>query len=126
MGRAKGTAFFHDEQYVKQTYGPETWAQIVAAMPAAAAEVRSSIVAVGWYDDALLVQTLRTVEDVLREREPRIIEMLGRYAAEQDLTRIHRVFLRTSPSGTPSAASAALRSAGMRFAGSDAVHRIGV
>ncbi|HEX8794969.1 MAG TPA: hypothetical protein VF765_28680 [Polyangiaceae bacterium] len=94
MGRAKGTAFFHDEEYVKQTYGPDAWARVLAAMPAAAAEVRSSIVAVGWYDDTLLVETLRTVEEVLRERDPRIIETLGRFAAEQDLTRIHRVFLR--------------------------------
>jgi hypothetical protein len=54
----------------------------------------SSIVAVGWYDDTILVETLRTVEEVLRERDPKIIETLGRFAAEQDLTRIHRVFLR--------------------------------
>lgn len=44
---------------------------------AAAAEVRSSIVAVGWYDDTLLVETLRTVEEVLGERDPRIIETEG-------------------------------------------------
>lgn len=94
MGGAKGTAFFHDQEYTLRTYGPEAWAQVLHAMPPTAAEARSGIVAVGWYDDALLVQTLCAVEAVLRERDPQIIETLGRYAAEQDLTRIHRVFLR--------------------------------
>jgi hypothetical protein len=94
VGRAKGTAFLHDEEYVLRTYGPEGWAQVLARMPAAAAEVRSSIVAVGWYDDALLVQTLCALEEALRERDPNIIETLGRFAAEADLTRIHRIFLR--------------------------------
>lgn len=94
MGRAKGTAFLHDEEYVRRTYGTDGWAHVMARMPRAAAEVRSSIVAVGWYDDELLVQTLCAVEEALRDRDPDIIVTLGRYAAETDLTRIHRVFLR--------------------------------
>lgn len=96
MGRAKGTAFFHDEEYVLHTYGPEGWALVMAKLPPAAAEARSSIVAVGWYDDELLVQTLCAVEEALHERDPNIIDTLGRYAAEADLTRIHRIFLRVA------------------------------
>jgi hypothetical protein len=40
------------------------------------------------------VRQLCAIEEVVRERDPRIVEALGRYAAEADLTRIHRVFLR--------------------------------
>jgi predicted hydrocarbon binding protein len=94
MGRAKGTTFIHDEEYVLNKYGPETWARVIAAMGPGDAEVRASIIAVGWYDDGLLARSLTAMEQVLGERQPTIIEDLGRYAAEQDLKRFHRVFLR--------------------------------
>jgi predicted hydrocarbon binding protein len=94
MPLAKGTAFMHDEEYVRQTYGPDAWTRVLAAMPPADVEVRSSVVAIGWYENALLIRTLLAIDEVLRDRDPNIIEALGRYAAEADLTRIHRVFLR--------------------------------
>ena len=90
----KGTSFLHDEEYIVDKYGPEVWARVLAAMPAGDAEVRASVIAVGWYDNELLVRMLCAAEDVLRDRDPKIIETLGRYAAEADLKRIHRVFLR--------------------------------
>jgi predicted hydrocarbon binding protein len=92
--RAKGTAFLHDEEYVRKTYGKDAWTQVLAAMPPDDVEVRSGVVAIGWYENALLNHTLVAIERVLRERDPKIIETLGRYAAENDLKRIHRVFLR--------------------------------
>ena len=63
-------------------------------MPAGDAEVRANVVAVGWYDNELLIRTLCAIESVLRDRDPRILETLGRYSAEADLKRVYRVFLR--------------------------------
>jgi serine/threonine protein kinase len=93
-GQAKGLAFLHDEQYILDKYGREAWARVLASLAPGDAEVRSSIIAVGWYDSALFVRTLCAIDNVLRERDPKIVESLGRYAAEHDLKRIHRVFLR--------------------------------
>ena len=91
--RAKGTAFLHDEEYVVKTFGPDVWGEVLAAMTPADVEVRAGIVAVGWYENALLIRSMLAMEQVLHDRDPKIIETLGRYAAEADLTRIHRVFL---------------------------------
>jgi hypothetical protein len=91
---AKGTAFLHDEEYVVRTYGPEVWSQVLAAMSPADLATRASMLAIGWYENELLIRQLQAIEQVVRERDPHIVETLGRYAAEQDLTRIHRVFLR--------------------------------
>jgi hypothetical protein len=63
-------------------------------MAPADVETLASVVAVGWYENALLFRMLSATEEVLRHRDPKIIDTLGRYAAEGDLKRIHRVFLR--------------------------------
>ncbi len=91
---AKGTAFLHDREFVIKAYGPDAWQAVVAVMAPVDVETLESIVAIGWYENALLFRVLAATEEALRERDPKIIDTLGRYAAEGDLKRIHRVFLR--------------------------------
>jgi hypothetical protein len=91
---AKGTAFLHDHEYIERTYGPEAWANVLSRLSPEDRETYASMVAIGWYENALLVRIFIAIEAALAPRDPAILETLGRYAAEQDLTRIHRILLR--------------------------------
>jgi predicted hydrocarbon binding protein len=94
MARAKGTTFLHDREFIVLNFGPAGWALVLAELSPAERETLESVVAVGWYDHALQARFLGAAERALGDRAPKLMESLGRYAAEADLKRIHRVFLR--------------------------------
>ena len=91
---AKGTAFLHDREYILMNHGADAWKRVEEVLGPADVAALNSVVAIGWYENALLFRVLAATEVALRDRDPKIIDTLGRYAAEGDLTRIHRVFLR--------------------------------
>ncbi len=94
MARAKGTTFLHDRHYIVAHYGEEGWQRVLTTLTPEDRAVIASIIAVGWYDHALQVRLIRAIRAVFESEEPNIVKSTGRHAAEEDLTRIHRAFLR--------------------------------
>ena len=58
-----------------------------------------AIVPVGWYDLSLYARLLRTLEKVHGRNDLSLLAELGYYSAQQDLTTIHRLFMRVANPG---------------------------
>src|SRR5205823_1456742 len=94
MARAKGTTFLHDREFVIARYGAEGWERLLASMSADDRATLESVVAVGWYEHSLQVRFIHALARAFAKDDADLMVTLGRHAAEEDLTRIHRAFLR--------------------------------
>ncbi len=94
VARAKGTNILNVKAYVVARHGPEAWPAIVATLSAEDRAEVDEILAVGWYDLALVMRVFRAFDATHGVAEPLLMEHYGAFAAELDLTQIHRLFLR--------------------------------
>ena len=91
---AKSSNMHHMRTWVVRLHGDEGWERVVAALgPEDAATVRS-VVSVAWYPFSTQHALLRTIDRVLGTGEGELARVIGRYEADQDLTIVHRIFLR--------------------------------
>jgi hypothetical protein len=80
--------------FVERRFGGGAWERVLASLDAdAAAEVRL-VVPVRWYDLGLQHRVLRAIDETLGEGDGGLVDPIGRFEAEQDLTVVHRVFMR--------------------------------
>lgn len=99
MSRARGTNIHHMRAFIQQRFGADAWTRVLGAMtPSDAAELRS-LVPVGWYELGLQYRLLRATGAVLGEGEGSFVEAIGQFEAQQDLTVVHRLFLRMANPG---------------------------
>jgi hypothetical protein len=94
MPLEKGTCFIHAHSFVLARYGGAGWTRVEQALSPAERRDLEAILAVGWYDLGLELHLFHSIDAVLGQDDGRLLEELGRYEAEEDLTRIHRLFLR--------------------------------
>lgn len=97
--KAKGMNLLHMRNWVLQRYGETGWQRVVRALAPPDATVVASLVPVGWYDLSLQHRLVRTIDHTLGDGDLRLVPSIGRYEADQDLTRIHRLFLRLATPG---------------------------
>ncbi len=89
--QAKGTNFINIKSFVSQQLGEAEWARVLEELGDADGRALREVVAVGWYDFGLQLRLLHKVVDL--RGEP-VIAQFGQFDAEEDLTKIHRLFLR--------------------------------
>jgi hypothetical protein len=94
MARTKGVGFTNVRSFVISTQGAPAWEAMVASFPKAEREVLESAVAVGWYDLELYARLIHEVDRRFGTGDLRLVQALGRYEAEKDLTTIHQWLLR--------------------------------
>jgi len=90
----KGITFTHARSYVEQTYGAAGWNEVLAASPPGDRAVLSSVVAVGWYDLGAYARVLRTIDETHGSGDLELLNAIGRYGAEKDITTVYRLFFR--------------------------------
>ena len=90
MTRVKGSNLRLARQYADE-HSSGSWSRILEHLSAEDRAVISSGISAGWYELALQHRLFAALEEVL---EPDVIERFARYAAEHDLTRVHRLFLK--------------------------------
>jgi hypothetical protein len=88
--QCKGTMILLARTFVGSLSRPGTWDDIISSIPPDEAELLGSVISIGWYPERLFLQILRALES----RAPSAVVELAAFEAEQDLTVIHRVFLR--------------------------------
>ena len=94
MAQSKGTNVLNMRSFILERYGEPGWARILRAVPDADRAVLESMVAVGWYSFDVQAEVLRAIDRELDDDDHTIIAAIGAYEADQDLRRIHRLFLR--------------------------------
>lgn len=94
MAKAKGTNLLHMRTFVRERFGSDAWSRVLAELEPDAREELGGLVAVGWYDLPLQVELLRAIDRVLGKGDTSLISDIGEFEANQDLTRIHKLFMK--------------------------------
>jgi len=99
MSEARGSNLHHIRKFVLEQYGRRGWAEVLGVLgPTDASRVRRVLV-MSWFPLELQYRVLRTVDEVLGQGDGGVVKAIGRYEAEQDLTVVHRLFLRMANPG---------------------------
>jgi hypothetical protein len=94
MANSKGTVLLHVRTFVTTRFSEGAWRAVVASLAPADRATLQSVVGTSWYDAELQVRLFRATDQVCGRGDLAVIDALGAYEAEQDLTRIHRLFFR--------------------------------
>jgi hypothetical protein len=98
LPKAKGTNLLHMRSYVERTYGAEGWERVLAALAEPDRAVMRALTPTGWFDLGAQHRLLRCIDDTLGKSDGALVPEIGRYEADQDLSTVHRLFVRfTSP-----------------------------
>jgi len=96
VAKVKGVVVLNVRAFVIAREGREAWERVLAALAPEDRDVLAGAIPVGWYDMSTYERIHRALIDTLGGGDPAIMIALGRYAAEQDLKTIHRLFLRAA------------------------------
>jgi hypothetical protein len=92
--KMKGIGFANVKKYVEAKHGHGKWLEVLASMGKEDAHIIDSFVAVGWYDVMLFAHLLRAIDRVCGANDLKLMDAIGKFEAEQDFSRVLRVFLR--------------------------------
>jgi hypothetical protein len=94
----KGVVFLSARRFVEQRYGSDAVERCLAELSPDDRSQLSSVVAVGWYPIDLVLRFHRVVDRLHGRGDLGLCVDMGRFGAEWQLTRFHKLFLRfTSP-----------------------------
>ncbi len=85
--------------YVQSTFGDASWLTVLDSMRPDDASTLRSLIPVGWYPLELQYRLIRAIDAALGRGDGALIVDVGRYEAQQDLTVVHRLFLRMANPG---------------------------
>jgi len=94
VAQAKGSNLHHLREFVRKRFDDGAWKRLIAQLSEPEQDTWRAVVPVGWYPLLLQLNTLAALERVLGHGDGALIEELGAFEAKQDLTVIHRLFLR--------------------------------
>jgi hypothetical protein len=98
VAKAKGTNMLHMRSFVERTYGPSDWQRVLDSLVPSDRDVVTQLTPIGWYDLGTQHRLLRTIDATLGKGDLSLVPVVGRYEADQDLSTVHRLFVRfTSP-----------------------------
>ncbi len=92
--RTKGIGFMNVRTFAEEHFGEHAWHDLVQTFPHVDRDELNAVVPVGWYSLALYARLIHTLDTQLGSGDLSVIETLGAYEAQRDLTTVHRVFLR--------------------------------
>lgn len=91
---SKGTILLHAQSFVVARFGAAGWQGVLDRLPADDRETFKAILPITWYPHEADVRLFGALVEVLGKGDRQVLVDLGRFEAEQDLRRIHRMFLR--------------------------------
>jgi hypothetical protein len=94
MSQIKGTNLAHVHAFVLKELGEPGLASLRTALKPETQAALDSYIAAAWYPGNVYVELLHALDTTLGKGDGEILERAGAYAAEYDLTRIHRVLFR--------------------------------
>lgn len=92
--KTKGIGFTNVRGFTHARFGEEGWEALIAALSLSDREELQSIIPIGWYSLPLYVRLIRKLDTLHGASDLALLQQLGRYEAEQDLSTVQRTFLR--------------------------------
>jgi DNA-binding CsgD family transcriptional regulator len=97
MGLVKGIALLNIRSFVTDQFGPKAWDSFFAKLPSADRTALSDLAPSSWYDLSLLSRVRRALDVQFGQGDLSLVEALGRFEAEKDLSTVMRWFFRVIP-----------------------------
>lgn len=92
--KTKGVGFSNVKAFASEHYGEQGWDAVLASLSDADREEMLAVVPVGWYSLSLYARLIRAVDQVHGKGDLSLLEQIGRYEAQHDLTYVQRIFLK--------------------------------
>ncbi len=89
----------HMRSYVQAFFGKDAWPTVLSAMSDEDASAVRHVLPVGWYPLELQYRLIHTIDATCGKGDGGLVEPIGRHEAQQDLTVVHRLFLRMANPG---------------------------
>ncbi len=94
MARVKGSAVQSSLLYVRERFGDESLARILAAMPEEDGRSLSGVLVSAWYEVDLFRRFMVETERQLRSQEPDVVRRMGRFSCDQGITGVYKIFFK--------------------------------
>ncbi len=94
MAQTKGVGFTNVQSFVRERHGDAAWREVTSGLTTEDQEVLRGVIAMGWYDLDLFARLLGAVDRVCGGGDGSVIDALGRFEAERDITRFQQWILR--------------------------------
>jgi hypothetical protein len=94
MAKVKGTAIQSSLRYVRERFGEEALAAVLAALPGADAAELSSVLASSWCPMEAFLRFMREAKRQLGAREPDLVRNMGRASCDYGVTGVYKIFFK--------------------------------
>lgn len=95
MAKTKGVSFVNAKAFCEER-GADAWPKVLGVLAEADRDTLQSVLAMGWYDLDLYARLIRAIDEQLGRGDLALLQPLGRFGAERDLTTVQRLFFRLS------------------------------
>lgn len=92
--KTKGVGFSNVKAFVTEHHGDAGWEKVLATLSPQDREEMLAVEPVGWYSLSLYARLIRVVDQVHGKADLALLEQIGRYEAQHDLTYVQRIFLK--------------------------------
>jgi len=92
MAQVKGTAVLSSVRYVRERFGEEALARVLAALPEL--RLRDGVLASAWYPMASFLAFMVEAERQLGVQEPAVVRNMGRASCDYGVTGVYKVFFK--------------------------------
>lgn len=98
-GLTKGVGFKNVRSFALTRFGEQGYERVLASMNSDDRLALHAIIPMGWYDLELYARLIHALNALYGRGDLSLLDQLGRYEAEQDLTTIHRLFMKMANPG---------------------------
>jgi hypothetical protein len=94
MAQVKGTAVQSSFRYVKERFGGDALAGVLAALPETARAALGSVLASSWYPMPAFLRFMQEAKRQLGSGEPDVIRNMGRASCDYGVTGVYKIFFK--------------------------------
>lgn len=98
----KGVSFSNARLFAQERFGEAAWQTMLSELTAEEQAAIAAMIPMGWYELDLYARVLKQIERVesARPGTSDVLVAFGRFSAEQDLTKLHKLFMRLVDPGS--------------------------
>jgi uncharacterized protein (TIGR02265 family) len=94
MAQVKGTAVQSSARYVRERFGEEALAGVLAALPEEDRTPLASVLPSSWYPMEAFLRFMQEAKRQLGGSEPEVLRNMGRASAEYGVTGVYKIFFK--------------------------------
>jgi hypothetical protein len=95
----KGIGFRNVQSFAAMRFGDAAYEKVLARLGDEDRRALGAIIPMGWYDVWLYARLIHALNDLYGRGDLSLLDELGQYEASQDLTTVHRLFMRVANPG---------------------------